>query len=432
LALKARETSRSPEVLVEHQVSNVLASGGVALFNFRMKFPRTRRNTCIVALALLLGCLVQPRAGAAGSSGSAGILRVYIGTYTGAKSKGIYVSRFDAASGKLGAPQLAAEVASPSFLAIHPNRRLLYAANEIGDFNGKKSGAVSAFAIDPNSGKLTLLNEKPSGGDGPCHLAVDHSGRVVLVANYGGGSVETLPIEKDGRLGGPATFIQHQGSSVDPQRQEGPHAHFITTDARNRFALACDLGLDKVLIYKFDPATATLTPNDPPSSSIAPGSGPRHLAFNPDGRFAYVISEIKCTMTALTYDSKRGGLTVFQTLSTLPDGEPVKPNYSTAEVAVHPSGKFLYGSNRGHNSIAIFRIDKKTGKLTHEENVSTEGKTPRSFGIDPTGRYLLAANQDSDSVVAFRIDQVTGHLTPAGSSIEVGAPVCVVFVQTGG
>jgi 6-phosphogluconolactonase len=396
-----------------------------------MKILRTIPDKCLFAAALLLGCCSQDQVGAAEPSGRAATFLVYIGTYTGAKSKGIYVSRFNSASGKLGAPELAAETISPSFLVIHPDRRLLYAANEVGDFNGKRSGAVSAFALDSTSGKLTLLNQKPSGGDGPCHLAVDHSGRVVLVANYGGGSVETLTIEKDGRLGGPATFIQHEGSSVDPQRQEGPHAHFITTDAHNRFALACDLGLDKVLVYKFDPATATLTPNDPPSAPITPGSGPRHLAFNPDGRFAYVINEMKCTMTALTYDSKRGGLTAFQTLSTLPDGEPVKPNYSTAEIDVHPSGKFLYGSNRGHNTIVVFGIDEKTGKLTRVENVSTEGKTPRSFGIDPTGRYLLAANQDSDSVVVFRIDPATGQLTPTGNSIEVGKPVCVTFTPAG-
>lgn len=352
---------------------------------------------------------------------------VFFGTYTGAKSKGIYVSRLDMTSGGLGAPVLAAESKSPSFLAIHPNHKFLYAANEIGDFGGKKSGAVTAFAIDAASGRLRALGQQPSGGDGPCHLEVDKSGKTVLVANYGGGSVEAVPIKADGSLEAPTTFIQHRGSSVDKGRQEGPHAHFITTDAANRFALACDLGLDKVMVYKFDPANSSLVANDPPSGSVPPGSGPRHLAFHTGGRYAYVINEMKCTMTALRYDPDRGALTELQTVSTLPDGEAVKPSYSTAEVEMHPSGRFLYGSNRGHNSIVVYAIDSQTGRLTRVDNTPTQGRTPRSFGIDPAGRYLLAANQDSDSVVVFRIDPGTGRLTPTGQTLEVGAPVCVKF-----
>ncbi len=257
---------------------------------------------------------------------------------------------------------------------------------------------------------------------------MDKAGKTVLVANYGGGSVEALPLKPDGNLDGPSAFIQHHGGSLNPQRQQGPHAHFITTDTANRFAFACDLGLDKVLVYKFDPANGSLVANDPPSASVAPGSGPRHLAFAPNGRYAYVINEMKCTLTAFSYDPERGELKELQTLSTLPDGETMKPNYSTAEVEAHPSGKFLYGSNRGHNSIVVFAMDAATGKIAYVENVSTQGKTPRSFGVDPTGRYLLAANQDSDTVIVFRIDQNNGRLTPAGSSIEVGAPVCVKFV----
>ena len=385
--------------------------------------------TC--ALALLLGCASCPRAQAAATPRNAKEFLAYIGTYTGAKSKGIYVARFDPASGRLGAPELAAETVSPSFLAIHPNQGFLYAANETGDFAGKKSGAVSAFGIDSHTGKLTQLNQQPSGGDGPCHVAVDQTGKTVLVANYGGGSVEALPIKPDGSLDAPTSFIQHSGSSVDKQRQEGPHGHFITTDAANRFALACDLGLDKVVVYKFDPANSSLVANDPPSASVAPGSGPRHLAFHPGGRYAYVINEMKCTMTAFSYDPARGELKEVQNLSTLPGGETLKPNYSTAEVEAHPSGKFLYGSNRGHDSIVVFATDPATGKLTYVENVSTQGKTPRSFGIDPTGNYLLAANQDSDNLVVFRIDQKTGRLASTGTSIEVGKPVCVKFVPAG-
>ena len=381
--------------------------------------------------ALFCGRAAQPRAQAAASAPNAKEFFVYFGTYTGAKSKGIYVARFDSAGGKAGVVKLAAETPSPSFLAIHPNQKFLFAANEVGEFGGKKSGAVSAFAIDPSTGALAPLNQQPSGGDGPCHVAVDKTGKSVLVANYGGGSVEAVPIKPDGRLDAPTAFIQHHGSSIDRQRQEGPHAHFITTDAANRFALACDLGLDQVVVYKFDPANSSLVPNDPPAAAIPPGSGPRHLAFHPRGRFAYVINEMKCTMTALAYDPERGALKELQTLSTLPEGESVKPNYSTAEVEAHPSGKFLYGSNRGHNSIVAFAIDENSGKLTHIGNFSTEGKTPRSFGIDPTGRYLLAANQDSDNVVVFRIDQKTGRLASTGTSIEVGKPVCVEFVPAG-
>jgi 6-phosphogluconolactonase len=331
----------------------------------------------------------------------------------------------------LGAPELAAESVSPSFLAIHPNQRFLYAANESGDFAGKKSGAVSAFVIDSHSGKLSPQNQQPSGGDGPCHVAVDKTGKSLLVANYGGGSVEALPIKPDGSLDAPTAFIQHRGSGVDQQRQEGPHGHFITTDAANRFVLACDLGLDKVVVYKFDPANSSLVANDPPSASIAPGSGPRHLAFHPGGRYAYVINEMKCTMTALGYDPERGELKEVQNLSTLPERETVKPNYSTAEVEAHPFGKFLYGSNRGHDSIVVFATDPTTGKLSYVENVSTQGKTPRSFGIDPTGNHLLAANQDSGNIVVFRIDQKTGRLASTGTSIEVGNPVCVKFVPAG-
>lgn len=350
---------------------------------------------------------------------------VYFGTYTSGKSKGIYVSRFDTASGKLSAPELAAETTNPSFVAIHPSHRFLYA---VGELSGKKGGAVSAFAIDPQSGKLTLLNQQSSVGVGPCFVAVDKAGKNALVANYGGGSVAALPIQSDGRLAEASSFIQHTGSSVNPKRQKGPHAHSINLDAANHFAFTPDLGLDKVLIYKFDSAKGTLTPNNPPFASVAPGSGPRHFAFHPSGRFAYVINEINCTMTAFSYDAKRGELKELQTLSTLPQGESVLPAYSTAEVRVHPSGKFLYGSNRGHDTIAVFAIDESTGKLVPIEHVPTQGKIPRNFGIDPTGGWLLAAHQSSDNVVVFRIDQKTGRLTPTGQSIEVGAAVCVKFM----
>jgi len=353
---------------------------------------------------------------------------VYFGTYTGAKSKGIYVSRFDTATGKLGAPELAAETKNPSFVAIHPNRRFLYAVGEFSSAGGKKGGVVSAFAIEPASGKLTLLNQQPAGGGGaPCYVSVDNAGGHALAANYGGGSIVVLAIKKDGSLGETTALVQHTGSSVNPQRQAGPHAHAINLDAANRFVFVPDLGLDKVMIYRYGPKGA-LTPNEPAFGSVAPGSGPRHIAFHPNGCFAYVINEMACTMTTFSYDAKRGELKELQSLSTLPAGESVQPGYSTAEVLAHPSGKFVYGSNRGHDTIAIFAVDPKSGKLTLVGHESTQGKVPRCFGLDPTGAYLLAANQSSDNVAVFRIDPKSGKLTPTGQSIEVGAPVCVMFM----
>lgn len=350
---------------------------------------------------------------------------VYFGTYTGAKSKGIYCWRMTD-DGRLTRVGLAAEMANPTYLALHPNNKFLYAVGEVNKFGDQKAGAVSAFAIDTATGKLTALNQQSSGGTGPCHLDVDRAGQAVVVANYGGGSVQSLPIKADGSLGEPATFIQHAGTSVDKSRQEGPHGHCIMVDPSQKFALACDLGLDKVLIYKLDPATAKLAANDPPFATVAPGSGPRHLAFHPNGKFAYVINEMLCTMTSFTWDSARGALKEIQTISTLP-GEWQK-GYSTAEVYVHPSGKFVYGSNRGHDSIVVYACDEKTGRLTLVEHQNTQGRTPRHFAIHPSGKFLLAENQSTDNVVVFRIDADTGKLTATGEKLEVGSPVAAVFV----
>jgi 6-phosphogluconolactonase len=357
-------------------------------------------------------------------------MRVYVGTYTQGKSQGVYLFRLDLQSARLAPEGVVPNVINPSFLAIHPNRRFLYAVNEIGDFRGAKSGAVSAFAIDAGTGKLRLLNQEASGGGGPCHLTVDRTGRNVLVANYGGGSVASLPLRADGRLGPATSFIQHRGSSVDRGRQEGPHAHSINLDAANRFAVAADLGLDQVLVYRFDADHGSLTPNDPPYTTVAPGSGPRHFAFHPSGRHAYVINEMKSTVTAFAYDAQKGTLRSLQTLSTLPEG--FTGNNSTAEVQVHPSGRFLYGSNRGHNSIALFRIDRETGRLAAAGHQSTGGKTPRNFRMDPAGSVLLAANQDSDSIVVFRINGETGGLEPTGHVVEVPMPVCVKMMPLPG
>jgi 6-phosphogluconolactonase len=350
-------------------------------------------------------------------------LWVYVGTYTGGPSKGIYRFEMDPATGKLTAGALAGEAANPSFLAIHPSRRFLYAVSEVETLGGKKTGGVSAFAINPKTGDLTLLNQQPSKGGGPCHLVVDHEGKHVLVANYGGGSASALPIQADGRLDEASGFVQHRGTSVNPQRQEGPHAHSINLDAANRFAFVADLGLDKVLIYHYDSGKGELTPNDPPAAAVDPGAGPRHFAFHPTGRFAYVINELQSTVTAFRYDSDQGSLKPLQTISTLPKG--FKGNSWTAEVQVHPSGKFLYGSNRGHDSVAVFSVDTQTGELTLVGHQGSQIKTPRNFGIDPTGTFLLVANQDGNSIVVFRIDPKTGELNPTETRVEVPKPVCV-------
>ncbi len=354
---------------------------------------------------------------------------VYFGTYTGGKSsKGIYVSRLDAKTGKLSTPELAAETPNPSFITLAPDGKFLYAATGINEFNGEKTGAVSAFSVDAASGKLTLLNQKSSGGDGPCHVRVDTKGKIALVANYGSGSVKSFLLKPDGSIGDGGTFIQHHGSSVNTNRQAGPHAHCIVPDPSNRFALACDLGTDKVMIYTLNPTSAELDVQSPLYASVPPGAGARHIAFRPDGKFAYVINEMACSMTAFLWNSTEGKLTALETVPLLPKGVEVVSGYSGAEVDVHPSGKFVYGSLRGHDSLSVLAADEKTGKLTLVENVSSNGKVPRCFGIDPTGRWLICANQKSDSVTVFSINPKTGKLTATGQELQVGAPVCVKFL----
>jgi 6-phosphogluconolactonase len=286
---------------------------------------------------------------------------------------------------------------------------------------------VSAFSIDAETGKLTLLNQRSSGGDGPCHLVLDKDQKNVLVANYGGGSVGVLPVLPDGTLGETNAFIQHAGKSVNPSRQEKPHAHCVALDPANRFAFVCDLGIDKVMIYHFDSARGTLTPNDPPFFQAKPGAGSRHLAFHPNGRFAYLVNELDSSMTALAYDASRGELRELQTLPMLPDD--FKGDNLAAEVVVHPSGKFLYSSNRGHDSIVHFDIDRKKGTLKFVERQPTAGKTPRHFAIDPTGKFLMVANQDSGNVVVFAINPRDGRLTKTGQTLEVPSPVCVKFFE---
>ena len=343
---------------------------------------------------------------------------MYVGTYTNGASKGIYTFRFNSSTGKTTEPALAAESSNPSFLAMHPNGRFLYAANE------NSNGIVSAFAIDP-SGRLTLVNSVSSHGSGPCHVAVDRTGKWLFAANYNSGSVAVFPLGADGKLGEASTVVQHFGSSVNRERQEGPHAHEVVLSPDNRFLLVPDLGADRVVIYRFDAAKGTLSPGAPAFVKAAPGAGPRHLAFSPDGRFVYVVNELAASITASRYDN--GTLNELQTISMLPsDFTGAK---SGAEIAVHPNGKFLYASNRGHDSIALFRIDSSKGTLTAAGHTSTHGKTPRNFAIDPTGAYLLAANQDSGTVVVFRIDPNTGGLTPSGNVVQIPAPVSLVFAK---
>jgi 6-phosphogluconolactonase len=350
-------------------------------------------------------------------------MRIYVGTYTRGESQGIYQLRLDLGTGTLtrsGEPTPASE---PSFLALHPSGRYLYAVEET------DTGSVAAFAIEPDTGALSLIGRQPSGGAHPCHLSLDAEGRHVLVANYTGGSASVFPVGVGGRLLPASAHVQHQGRGVDARRQAAPHAHSIDLDPGNRFALVSDLGLDRILVYGFDASRGALVEGDPPGASTAPGAGPRHLAFHPDGRHVYVIEELTSTVTLFGYDPGTGTLDPRQTLSTLP--EPLgEVRNSTAEIAVRPDGRFVYGSNRGHDSIAIFAVDSESRRLEPAGHEPTRGEAPRHFAIDPSGRFLLAANQRSNTVAVFRIDQESGALEPVGNPLPVPTPVCLVFWRT--
>ncbi len=350
-------------------------------------------------------------------------LPVYFGTYTRGEnsSKGIYHSVLNLETGELSDPVLAAEAGNPSFLEIHPNGKFLYAVSEAGG-----DGSVSAYAIESDTGSLTLLNKQPSGGTGPCHVSIDHMGKNLLVANYGSGSASVIPIRSDGRLGKPTGFVQHTGSSVNLRRQKGPHAHSINVSLDNRFAFAADLGIDKIMIYKLDIEKGTILANNPPFVKVRPGAGPRHFAFHPNGKYAYVINELDCTVTAFTYDSIVGALKETQNVTTLPDG--FKGSNTCAEVRVHPSGKFVYGSNRGHDSIVVYRVELADGTLTYVEHETANIRTPRNFNIDPTGKFCLVANQGGDSVIVFRVNNKSGSLEPTNHKVSIAQPVCVRFL----
>jgi 6-phosphogluconolactonase len=351
---------------------------------------------------------------------------VYVGTYTSRGAEGIYVYRYDPGTGTLSPLDVTTGIVNPTFLALHPNGTYLYAVNEVGELDGKPGGALSAYEIDPASGNLAFLNHQSTIGQGPCHVAVDQTGSYAMVANYGSGSVAMLPILEDGSLGEACDFHQHEGSGPDPRRQQGPHAHSVTISPDNRFALAADLGLDKMVIYQIDLEQGKLVPNDVPSASTHPGAGPRHFAFHPNQAVAYVINELGNTVTVFGYDAAQGTLNELQTLSTLPDG--FEDTSYCADIHLSQSGTFLYGSNRGHDSIAIFQVAPEGGTLTLIGHQSTLGKFPRNFGLAPNGDYLLAANQDSNSIVTFRVDKGSGQLSPTGHVTQVPAPVCIQWL----
>ncbi len=349
---------------------------------------------------------------------------IYVGTYTRETSAGIYAYRFDATNGSVEPIGLVAEISDPSFLALHPNGLYLYAVSETDDYDADGSGSVVAYELEPASASLSKLNEVSSRGGWPCHLGVDPSGRMLIVANYKSGSVASFPIREDGSLGNAASFFQHTGSSVN-ERQQGPHAHSADFSADGRLAFFSDLGLDQVKIYRADPQAATLSPGDPAHVAVEPGSGPRHFSQHPSGRFAYGVNELGSTISVYSLDGEAGVLEVIQTVTTLPSG--FSGSNTTAEIYVHPSGKFVYASNRGHDSIAIFAIDSQSGHLESLGHVSTGGSNPRNFSFDRTGRFLMAANQSSDNVVVFSLDPDSGALTPIGLEFGVDAPVCLLF-----
>ncbi len=399
-----------------------------------MRFDGRMRKLAL-GLALIVGMLVTACAAFAGDHAKAGYT-VYVGTYTEKDSKGIYAFRFDPKTEHYTALGLEAETQNPSFVALHPNGKFLYAVNETGDFRaqgadqgseGKKTGAVSAFALDSATGKLTLLNQVASGGADPCYLAFDKTGKYLMVANYTGGTVAVFPVMENGRLGEASAIVQHVGKGPNAERQEGPHAHSINISPDNRFAVAADLGLDELISYRFDAAKGLISAADSHFVKVAPGAGPRHFTFHPNGKFGYVVSEVASTVTAFSYEAIGGNLKELQTVSILPKG--FSGRNDAAEVRVHPSGKFLYASNRGHDSIAVFRIDEKKGTLAFVEDAPVLGKEPRNFAIDPPGRLMYVADQNSGKIVVFKINAKSGKLTATGQTLEVDAPVCVRFLE---
>lgn len=383
---------------------------------------QTVRGWRVTVACLLVGLLMAPGAGRAATHD----FWLYIGTYTGHGSEGIYVARYQSDTGVVSAPRLAARLPNPAFLDVLPQRRRLLTALDVGT-----NGGIATLDCNPETGDLTRLAERHTGSRGICHASFDRSGRVALAVSYGSGRVFAWPVHDDGTLGELTADEHHTGHSVHP-RQAGPHAHQIVTDPANRLAYVCDLGLDQIRAYRLDPGAATLTPAEPPFTSVTPGSGPRHLAFSPDGRWAYVVNEIACTLTAYAFDPESGRLRERFTVSTLPPGMGVGTTNTAAEVGVAPSGRYVYVSTRGVNTITRFRFNPVTGQLTDGVWTSTGGRTPRCFTLDPAGGHLLVGNQDSASVRIFTLDAVTGVPIDSGRSLSVSSPVSFGFLPVGG
>jgi 6-phosphogluconolactonase len=374
------------------------------------------RRLAILLLPWLPGVFAAPR--------TSTTYLVYIGTHAlGTGSPGIFAYRFAPASGEVRSIGLVKQMANPFFLAVDPGRKYLYAGTII---DGRTPDSVTSFAIDRSNGALRLLNSVSSRGTSACYLVADHTGKMLMVADYADGKVAAFSLHRDGRIGETGGLVQHHGSSVDPERQSSSHPHAVVLSPDNRFAFVPDLGLDQIRIYRIDPVNARLTENDPPFAKVNPGSGPRHMAFAPDGKFAYVVNELQSTVTVFAYDAARGSLAAQQTVSTLPPGYEGKN--TAAEIEIDEAGLFVYASNRGHDSIVVFSIDQTTGMITPVAYVPSGGREPWSFKIDPTGGYLLAANKETHNVVIFRLDPKTGLPKPTGKSIDVPSPVCLQFV----
>ncbi len=352
-------------------------------------------------------------------------MTLYVGTYTTGKSKGIYRCRFDPSSGSINKTGVREGIINPSFLAIDPQKKYLYAVSETGNYQGKTSGSVDAYKITGSAGSLEYLNERPSHGAAPCHIIVDKESRYVMVANYNSGNIAVFPIEEDGRLGRATDIIQHHGSSINKERQAGPHAHCIVLDPDNRFALSCDLGTDKVMIYHFDAEKGKLLPADQPFAKVKPGLGPRHIAFHPNGKIIYVICEMGNVVLVFDYDPEKGRLRQKQSIPTIPSD--FKGKTKAAELQASSDGRFLYASNRGADTLVVYAIHPQNGELSLVQTQPALGKFPRHFIIDPTGKYLIAANKNSDNIVVFSINQETGKLAPTGETLDIPAPVCVTF-----
>jgi 6-phosphogluconolactonase len=369
-------------------------------------------------------CLSILLAAALAGPALAADLFVYFGSHGKGPNIGFSLAHFDTETGRLTTPVFLQEAVAPAYFIIRPDGTRLYTCNS------EPGSSVSAYAIDPATAKLTFLNQKPSGGGDPSYVSLDATGRYLMVANYLGGSVAVFALQPDGSIGERTAFVQHTGASVNPSNQTHAHAHSIRVDPTNRFVLVADLGVDKVFVYRLDPKTGALQPNDPPFATVAPGAGPRHTAFHPNGRYVYLINQMGGSIVRFGWDSNRGALTQFETISTLPEGAQVTST-GAAEILVHPSGRFLYATNRGHDSVAVFSIQPETGRLTPIQHIPTQGKTPRNCEFDPTGRWLLVTNQDSNNALVFGIDQNTGRLTQAGQPVPVPAPFCERFLPAG-